>query len=336
LKFPQGITLLVTCLGVVLVLELEHVTKVFTSGLFGGYEVRAVDDVSFEVGEGEIVSLIGESGSGKTTIGKLILRLLKPTSGRILFRGEDIWSFDREKLRRYYYKNVQAVFQDPFASFNPLHKVDRVFDLVFRNFLRGVAPGEREELIKRSLESVGLNPGEVLGKYPHQLSGGQLQRILIARALLVEPSLLIADEAVSMLDASTRIDILNLLGEFRDKFGTSVIFITHDLALGYYISDKIVIMYRGRIVEWGDAERVFGNPLHPYTRMLLESVPDLSVRWEFKGIEPEREEERVYEIKGCRFAPRCPYARKECYEKPPQTIEIEKNHHVACYLYLKG
>ncbi|AAL81337.1 ABC transporter ATP-binding protein [Pyrococcus furiosus DSM 3638] len=314
-------------------LELENVTKTFTSGLFGGYEIRAVDGVSFKVEEGEIVSLIGESGSGKTTIGKLILRLIKPTSGRILFKGEDIWSFDKERLRRYYYKNVQAVFQDPFASFNPLHKVDRVFDLVFKNFLGNVGEEEKKEMIKRSLESVGLNPSEVLGKYPHQLSGGQLQRILIARALLVEPSLLIADEAVSMLDASTRIDILNLLGEFRDRVGTSVIFITHDLALGYYISDKVVIMYRGRIVEWGDAEKIFNNPLHPYTRMLLESVPDLNVKWEFKGIEPEREEEGIYEIQGCRYAPRCPYAREECYKKPPQTTQPEKNHHVACYLY---
>ncbi|MFA4647619.1 ABC transporter ATP-binding protein [Pyrococcus kukulkanii] len=330
--------LLVTCLGVVSVelVKVEHLTKIFTSGLIGGFEVRAVDDVSFTINEGEIVALVGESGSGKTTIGKLILRLIQPTSGRIYFKGEDILKFDKRRLKNYYYKQVQAVFQDPFASFNPLHKVDRAFDLVFRTFLRGVSGDERKELVERALEGVGLNPGEVLGKYPHQLSGGQLQRILIARALLVRPSLLIADEAVSMLDASTRIDILNLLGEFRDKYGTSVLFITHDLGLGYYISDKAIIMYRGTVVEWGDTERVFRNPLHPYTRMLLESVPDLSVKWEFRGIEPEREEGRVYEIKGCRYAPRCSKVMDKCFKLRPPMVEAEKNHWVACWLYAKA
>ncbi|CAB50442.1 ABC transporter ATP-binding protein [Pyrococcus abyssi] len=316
-----------------MLLEVQNLTKIFTSGLIGGYQVRAVDNVTFSIKEGEIVSLVGESGSGKTTIGKLILRLIKPTSGKILFKGEDIWSFDKDKLMNYYYKNVQAVFQDPFASFNPLYKVDRVFDLVFRTFLKNVSDVEKDELVRRALESVGLNPREILGKFPHQLSGGQLQRILIARALLVEPSLLIADEAVSMLDASTRIDVLNLLGEFRDNHGTSVIFITHDLALGYYISDKIIIMYRGSIVEWGDTEKVFDNPLHPYTKMLLESVPDLNVKWEFKGIEPEREEGKVWELKGCKFAPRCSLAKDKCWKIRPEPVEVEKNHWVACHLY---
>ncbi|CUX78182.1 ABC transporter ATP-binding protein [Thermococcus chitonophagus] len=316
--------------------KVEHLTKIFTSGLIGGFEIRAVDDVSFTINEGEIVSLVGESGSGKTTIGKLILRLIQPTSGRILFKGEDILQFDKKKLKTYYYKQVQAVFQDPFASFNPLHKVDRAFDLVFRSFLRDVSEDEKKELVEKALESVGLNPREVLGKYPHQFSGGQLQRILIARALLVRPSLLIADEAVSMLDASTRIDILNLLGEFRDKYGTSVLFVTHDLALGYYISDKTIIMYRGTIVEWGDTEKVFHNPLHPYTQMLLESVPDLNVKWEFKGIEPEREEGKVYEIRGCRYAPRCEKAMDKCFKLRPPMVEAEKNHWVACWLYAKA
>ncbi|AFK22157.1 dipeptide ABC transporter ATP-binding protein [Pyrococcus sp. ST04] len=244
--------------------------------------------------------------------------------------------FKKDRLKNYYYRQVQAVFQDPFASFNPLHKIDRAFDLVFRTFLKDVSEEERGELVEKALESVGLNPREVLGKFPHQLSGGQLQRVLIARALLVKPSLLIADEAVSMLDASTRIDILNLLGEFRDKYGTSVIFVTHDLALGYYISDKTIIMYRGTIVEWGDTEKVFRNPLHPYTQMLLESVPDLNVKWEFKGIEPEREEGRVYGITGCRYAPRCERAMDKCWKVRPPLIEVEKDHWVACWLYSKA
>ena len=314
-------------------LKVEHLTKVFTSGIIGGLEIRAVDDVSFTVEKGEIVSLVGESGSGKTTIGKLILRLIRPTSGRILFDGRDVFQMSKKELRENYYRQVQAVFQDPFASFNPLHPVDRTFDLIFDTYLKNVEPEKRGELIEKALHQIGLNPTEVLGKFPHQLSGGQLQRILIARALLLKPKLLIADEIVSMLDASTRVDVLNLLGEFRDRYGTSVLFVTHDLALGYYISDSTIIMYRGTIVEMGDTEKVFHNPLHPYTRMLLESVPDLNVKWEFRGIEPEKEEESVYSLKGCRYAPRCPRARKLCFVRRPELIEFEKDHWVACHRY---
>ncbi|NJE76731.1 ABC transporter ATP-binding protein [Thermococcus sp. ES12] len=317
-------------------LRVEHLTKIFRSGLVGGFEIRAVDDVSFTVGEGEIVSLVGESGSGKTTVGKLILRLIKPTSGRILFEGRDLLEMSKRELRQNYYRQVQAVFQDPFASFNPLHEIDRAFDLVFRSFFPDVSRDEREEMIDDALRQVGLNPAEVRGKYPHQLSGGQLQRILIARALLVRPKLLIADEAVSMLDASTRIDVLNLLGDFRDRYGTSVLFVTHDLALGYYISDSTIIMYRGTIVEMGDTEKVFHNPLHPYTKMLLESVPDLNVKWEFRGIEPEKEERGIYEIAGCRYAPRCPRAMEACWKSRPGLREVEKNHWVACHLHGGG
>ncbi len=314
-------------------LKVEHLTKTFTSGLIGGYEINAVDDVSFKVKPGEIVSLVGESGSGKTTIGKLILRLLTPTSGKILFDGEDITKFSKKTLKSDYYRKVQAVFQDPFASFNPLHTVDRAFYMVFDSYFPELGKEEREEMINRALENVGLNPEEIRGKYPHQLSGGQLQRILIARALLIRPHILIADEAVSMLDASTRIDILNLLGDFRDKYGTSVIFITHDLALGYYISDSTIIMYRGTIVEMGNTEKVFHNPLHPYTQMLLESVPDINVKWEFRKIEPEKEEKAVYSLQGCRYAPRCPRAKEACFKVRPELVEVEKEHLVACHIY---
>lgn len=314
-------------------LRVEHLTKTFTSGLIGGFEIRAVDDVSFTMKKGEIVSLVGESGSGKTTIGKLILRLIQPTGGRILFEGRDVLQMSKKELRRDYYRQVQAVFQDPFASFNPLYPIDRSFDLVFDSYLPDVSRGERDEAINKALVQVGLNPDQIRGKFPHQLSGGQLQRILIARALLLKPKLLIADEAVSMLDASTRIDILNLLGDFRDRYGTSILFVTHDLALGYYISDSTIIMYRGTVVEMGDTEKVFHNPLHPYTKMLLESVPDLNVKWEFKGIEPEKEEETVYSLQGCRYAPRCPRARKTCFRSRPALLEVEKDHWVACHLY---
>ena len=314
-------------------LRVENLTKVFNTGFIKGFEIRAVDDVSFTINKGEIVSLIGESGSGKTTIGKLILHLLTPTSGRILFKNRDISKLKGADLKAYY-QDVQGVFQDPFSSVNPLHRVDHVFDIIFENLLKDVDEKEKNVLVEDALRNVKLNPKNILGKYPHQLSGGQLQRVLLARALILRPQLLIADEIVSMLDASVRIGVLNLLGEFRDKYGMSVLFITHDLSLGYYISDKAIIMYRGRIVEMGDIKKVFHNPLHPYTQMLLQSVPDLNVKWEFKKrIEPEKEEKGIYAISGCRYVFRCPRKVEICQKDRPELLEVEKNHWVACHMY---
>lgn len=315
-------------------LRLENVSKVFKTGFVKGFEIKAVDDVSFMINKGEIISLIGESGSGKTTIGKLILRLLAPSSGRILFEGRDVSTLKGSELTEYYLK-VQGVFQDPFSSVNPIHRVDHVFDMVFEHLLPNVDKEERIALVEKALRSVKLNPNNVLGKYPHQLSGGQLQRVLLARALLVRPQLLIADEIVSMLDASVRIGILNLLAEFRDSYGLSILFITHDLSLGYYISDRAIIMYRGNIVEMGDIKKVFNNPLHPYTRTLLESVPDLNVKWDLgkKKTRAEKEERRIYSITGCKYAPRCRKAMKKCFETRPSLKEVEKDHWVACHLY---
>ena len=256
---------------------LENVTKIYRIGTFGGKRLKAVDDVSFEIDEGEIVSLIGESGSGKTTIGKMILRLIRPTSGRILFNGKDIGQFKKNELKDYYRK-VQGVFQDPFSSYNPLYKVDRIFDIAREEFFPDIGRNEWKNRIEEKLRSVGLNPLEVLGKFPHQLSGGQLQRLLIARALVMNVKFLVADEIISMLDASTRIDVLNLLAELKDS-GLSILFITHDLSLGYYISDKTVILYRGSIMEYGDTEKIFNSPVHPYTISLMESIPRIDERW---------------------------------------------------------
>jgi len=330
------ISLHVTCIGGEIVknaiLQVKNLTKVFKTGFIKGFEIRAVDNVNFTINRGEIVSLIGESGSGKTTIGKLILRLLTPTSGQILFRGQDVSKLKGVNLKAYY-QNVQGVFQDPFSSVNPLYKVDHLFDIIFTNLLTDADRERQNTLIEGALRSVKLNPKNVLGKYPHQLSGGQLQRVLLARALILRPELLIADEIVSMLDASVRIGVLNLLGEFRNKYGMSVLFITHDLSLGYYISDKAIIMYRGTIVEMGDIKKVFHNPLHPYTQMLLQSVPDLNVKWELKRrIKPEKEEKGIYAIDGCRYAPRCPKKMEICQKKRPELLEVEKDHWVACYI----
>jgi peptide/nickel transport system ATP-binding protein len=259
-------------------LKLDTCCKVYKVGAFGGSELLAVRDVSFDVRRGEVVSLIGESGSGKSTIGKLILRLYRVTRGTITFEGNDISALGGRRLREYY-RQVQGVFQDPFSSYNPIFKVDRVFGMIRHEFLPGLSGSEWTRKLDSSLEAVSLNPGDVLGKYPHQLSGGQLQRLLIARALLLDIKLLVADEIISMLDASTRIDVLNLLGELKAR-GLGILFITHDLSLGNYISDRTVILRHGAVVELGTTEKVFGNPQHPYTKMLLASVPQLHRKWE--------------------------------------------------------
>jgi peptide/nickel transport system ATP-binding protein len=259
------------------VLKVDTCCKTYRVGAFGGRELLAVNDVSFEVAPGEVVALIGESGSGKSTIGKMILRLLRVSRGSIAFDGVDISTLRGRQLKDYY-ANVQGVFQDPFSSYNPIFKADRVFAMLRSAYFPGLSTPAWNAKLERSLDEVSLNPGDVLGKYPHQLSGGQLQRLLVARALLLDIRLLVADEIISMLDASTRIDVLNLLGDLKSR-GLGILFITHDLSLGNYISDRTMILRHGRVVEVGPTSRVFGNPLHPYTRSLLASVPQLHKTW---------------------------------------------------------
>ena len=254
-------------------LELRNVNKVYRVGTFGGDTLHAVKDVSFTAEPGQIISLIGESGSGKSTIGKMILRLASITSGQILYDGKDVGALKGAELKPYQHK-VQGVFQDPFSSYNPIFKADRVFGMVKDSFYRDVAQSEWDGRVEQALLSVALDPEACLHKYPHQLSGGQLQRMLVARALLMEVDFLVADEIISMLDASTRVDVLNLLGDLKAQ-GLGVLFVTHDLSLGNYISDTAIILRLGRIVERGTTADVFDRPTHPYTQMLLESVPAL-------------------------------------------------------------
>jgi peptide/nickel transport system ATP-binding protein len=261
-----------------LMLELDACCKTYRTGAFGRGELLAVNDVSFGVAPGEVVSLIGESGSGKSTVGKMILRLLRTTRGQIVFDGADISTLEGRQLKKYY-ADVQGVFQDPFSSYNPIFKADRVFAMVHAAYFPELSAADWHARLEIALGAVNLNPGDVLGKYPHQLSGGQLQRMLIARALLLDIRLLVADEIISMLDASTRIDVLNLLGELKTR-GLGILFITHDLSLGNYISDRTLIMRRGAVVEMGATERVFGNPQHAYTKALLASVPQLHTKWQ--------------------------------------------------------
>lgn len=259
-------------------LELSHVHKVYRVGAFGGEKLRAVRDVNLTVEPGEVVSLIGESGSGKSTIGKMVLGLTGISSGQIRFEGEDVSRIRGFAAKKEYYRKVQGVFQDPFSSFNPIFKADRVFSMIRSSYFPEVSDADWKDKILAALATVRLDPDNVLNKYPHQLSGGQLQRLLIARALLLDISLLVADEIISMLDASTRIDVLNLLGDLKER-GLGILFVTHDLSLGNYVSDKSVILRKGAIAEMGPTRKVFENPLHPYSRHLLSCVPQLHRTW---------------------------------------------------------
>ncbi|HWN22391.1 MAG TPA: ATP-binding cassette domain-containing protein [Gaiellaceae bacterium] len=267
-------------------LTLANVSKVYKIGTFGGSSLIAVRDVSFELAPGEVVSLIGESGSGKSTIGRMILRLVDPTAGSIRLDGADVQELGSRGLRQYYGR-VQGVFQDPFSSYNPIFKADRVLATIRSAYLADLSRAEWDKKLGESLAAVGLNPRDVLGKYPHQLSGGQLQRLLIARALLLDIDYLVADEIISMLDASTRIDVLNLLGDLKAR-GLGILFITHDLSLGNYISDRTIILRRGAIVEMGATRKVFEDARHPYTKLLLDSVPQLHEKWATNGAPRDR------------------------------------------------
>jgi peptide/nickel transport system ATP-binding protein len=314
-------------------LKLDGISKVYKVGTFGGKELHAVSNVSFDVKDGEVVSLIGESGSGKSTIGKMILRLISISSGAIVVDGVDVSTLKGGALKEYY-RNVQGVFQDPFSSYNPVFKADRVFRIIKEEFFPEVTGPEWDDKVERSLKAVGLNPDQVLNKFPHQLSGGQLQRFLIARALLLDIQFLVADEIISMLDASTRIDVLNLLADLKSR-GLSVLFITHDLSLGYYISERAVILYRGCVVEMGATEKIYANPLHPYTRMIMASVPRLDKKWE--GVEVDLKAKQSELSGGCVYYERCPVADKDggCARDRPTLIEAEPDHFVACYRDMK-
>lgn len=285
-------------------LEVKNLTKVFFRGsILSRDRITAVDDVSFKIKPSEIFTLAGESGCGKTTIARMILGFEEPTAGQIIYqnnetkRGEKIWFSQR----------IQAIFQNPFETFNPLRKVERyLYETVYNYKLVGNKK-EAKELISEKLESVGLDIEDVSGKYPSEFSGGQLQRISIARALLVDPFLLIADEPVSMVDASIRMSIVNLFKKLKDKLKMSVLYITHDLATAYYLSGQIAIMFRGNILEMGPVEEVLMEPRHPYTKLLRESIPEADPDRKWRGsISISEIEHEEYLREGCKFAGRCP------------------------------
>lgn len=314
----------------------EKLTKIFESSGFmiGRQRVIAVEDfnLSIKEEEPEVISIAGESGSGKTTVARLMLGLIKPTSGSVYFRGKNIWKMN-ESEQKEYKRNVQAVFQDPYATFNPLYKVEHFLRISIKKFNLAKEDIEIEKKIEESLGEVGLKYEETIGKYPHQLSGGERQRVMIARAFALKPKLIIADEPVSMLDASIRANVLNIIKGLKEKWKISFIYITHDLSTAYYISDSIKIMYRGRVAESGPVRQVLKEPLHPYTKVLLDSIPNPNPerRWSINGkftIESGKEDL----IKGCRFYPRCSYRMEKCKVEVPTFKEIDRRT-VECFLY---
>ncbi len=299
-------------------LEIENAAKIYGTG---EETTVALRDFSFSV-DGDtpsITAVAGESGSGKSTLASLLLGLISPTSGRVLYRGTDLKSLSgtqKKKFRR----EVQAIFQDPFGVYNPFYRVDHLLSVPIKTFRLAKGKHEARELMESALSTVGLKPDEILGRYPHQLSGGQRQRITIARALLLKPRLIIADEPVSMVDASLRATILDsLMTLFRD-FGISFVYITHDLATAYQISQNLIVLYQGTVAEAGPVRRVIDEPNHPYTRLLVQSIPlpDPDRRWDAHGALPVRDVAEVGTVKqGCPFAPRCPSVMPICREEYP-------------------
>jgi len=319
-------------------LEVKNLVKVFNIGgrIFGS-KLKAVNNISFNIkGDNpEILAFAGETGSGKTTVARMILGLETPTSGEVIYKGNNITHIKKRNELMEYMKEVQPIFQNPFETFNPLKKVDSYLYETARNYNLANTKNEISKIIENSLKSVGLTLAEIEGRYPNELSGGQLQRVSVARALITKPALLIADEPVSMVDASLRMSIVNLFNELKVKYNVNVLYITHDLATAYYISDRIAIMLRGDVVEFGDVDKVMLLPLHPYTQMLIESVPqpDPEGTWK-EEIKLSSLEVKEFSRLGCKFCERCPYSMKVCKEVEPPIV-FKEGREVKCHLYAK-
>ncbi|TCS96938.1 ABC transporter ATP-binding protein [Hazenella coriacea] len=316
-------------------LQVQHLSKSFPihSGLFGKKvgEIKAVDDVSFEVKKGETLGLVGESGCGKSTTGRAIMRLIEPTAGEVIFEKTPLLNLSAEEMRKVR-REIQMVFQDPFGSLNPRQKIGSILEEPLKVHRLGTAK-DRKEQVEELLQVVGLNRAHIR-RYPHQFSGGQRQRIGIARALSTKPKLIIADEPVSALDVSVQSQVLNLMADLQERFELTYIFIAHDLSVVKHISDRVGVMYLGRMVELADRNELYQKPLHPYTQALLSAVPlpDPDVKREriiLGGDVPSPADPP----KGCAFHPRCPHVMDVCKEVRPEFKNHGHAHGVACHLH---
>lgn len=320
------------------ILQVQNLRKLFPaqrSGLFRSPErfVHAVDNVSFDLGRGEVLAVVGESGCGKSTLALTLLGLETPTAGKIIFEGNDVTHVsgkEQKALRRH----IQMIFQDPYESLNPLMVIGETIAEPLK--VHNLAPDkvERAARVHQALEDAGLRPaGNFVNRYPHELSGGQRQRVVIAGALVLEPTLLLADEPVSMLDVSIRAEILNLLADLRASRGISILFITHDLATAAHFTDRVAVMYLGRIVELGQTRQVLTNPTHPYTRALLSVIPVPNPRQRRQRIILEGDPPNPIDLPpGCRFHPRCPIAQDICRLEDPALRLVAPDQEAACLL----
>jgi len=294
-----------------------------------GY-VQAVDEISFNIKEGETLGLVGESGCGKTTTGRTIIRLLEPTAGEVDFKGENIFKLKKEEIRKIR-RNIQIIFQDPFGSLNPRMTVGEIVgeSLVIHKILKNNK--EKDERVKNLLKTVGLNAGHIR-RYPHEFSGGQRQRIGIARALALNPKLIICDEPVSALDVSIQAQVINLLEDLQEKFNLTYLFIAHDLSVVKHISDRVAVMYLGKIVELSSTSELYDNTQHPYTEALLSAVPIPDPTLKRQRIVLEGDVPSPFKPPvGCRFHPRCKYVKPICSQEKPELIDIGNGHFVACH-----
>ncbi len=319
-------------------LQINSATKIYGGGfLQGDNKVVALQDFNLTIHDepARATTIAGESGSGKSTLANLVLGFTQLTSGQILFRGNDISRMNRQQKFEYR-RHVQAVFQDPYAVYNPYYRVGHIFDLVIKHFNLAQGKAAARELVEEAMNVVGMQGEEVLHKYPHQLSGGQRQRMMVARAYMLKPDLIVADEPVSMVDASLRAMILDIMLRLRDEHGISFLYITHDLSTAYQIGDDIYLLYQGSIAEKGLTVKVIEDPQHPYVQQLIGSipVPDPDQKWDSTISLPDDEEMRKHADSGCRFYPRCPYRWEKCLSAQPGLHQIDgEEHQAACYRY---
>jgi len=318
--------------------KLYDLRSSFLESLFSKKEryLKAVDDIDFHIMPGETFGLVGESGCGKTTTGRLVINTIRPTSGQIFFEGTDLSTIrERESLKALSLK-MQMIFQDPYEYLSPWLKIKDTLAEPLR-IHKSVDENQIETKVREVMETVGLTPVDmILPKYEYQLSGGQRQRVMIARALMLNPKFIVADEPVSMLDVSIRVGVLNLLRELKKKFNLTSLFITHDIAVSRYMCDRVAVMYLGKIVEMGPTDDIISDPKHPYTQALMAAVPvpDPSIRNELVPIKGRIPSSASNLPPGCRFSPRCPYG-ESCKEEEPELVEIGKDRYVMCYRALK-
>ncbi len=319
-------------MGLIEVKDLTKKFKVLKGAVGKKAEITAVDEVSFEIDKGKTLGLVGESGCGKTTTGRMVVKLVEPSKGKILIEGKDVTRMNDVEFKPFR-RNVQIIFQDPYSSLNPRMTIYDTLKRPLRIFGITKDKNEEKEIIMKTLASVGLKP-EHMTRYPHEFSGGQRQRVAVARAIITHPNFIVLDEPTSALDVSVQAQIMNLLKNLKNSLSLTYLFISHDLSVVKFISDQIAVMYLGHIVEMAETREIFQHPLHPYTRLLFQSIPVPNPKKKIKIPQDVGELPSLLDPpKGCPFYSRCPLAKEKCESHKPQLVEVSGGHKVACFLY---